>query len=57
MEEEALQYNFDFDCYNDEDYDDDDDGGDDVVHLDGEMMELEANNDVFVAKLDQNVYK
>ena len=56
MDEEALQYNYDFDCYNDEDYDDDD-GGDDVVYLDDEMMEPQANNDVFNAKLDQNVFK
>ena len=47
---EDLQYNYDFDCYDDDDddegYDDDDD--EDDVYLD-EMMELQANNDVFVA--------
>ena len=52
-EEEALNYNYDLDYYDGDD--DDGDGVDNGVYLD-EMMGLQANNDVIVAKLDQNVY-
>ena len=44
---EGLQYNYDSDCYDGEDDGDGDDG-----EYPDEMKELQANNDVLVAKLD-----